>query len=85
MNPTKRQFGSLLCEYRSLVGVTQADVAKAIGKSVAFVSDVERGARGPFHPNDIRRCARLFGDVEAELVKAAEADVLMRWRCRGGT
>lgn len=39
--------GMELKEFRTLKGLSQSDVAKAIGKTVAYVSLMERGLRSP--------------------------------------
>ena len=42
-----RLFGERLAAYRHKRGLTQADVAKSLHISVAYVSLLERGARNP--------------------------------------
>ena len=47
MNATDVRFGTLLRQLRKRVGMTQGDLAAAVGYSVSFVSDLEQNRRLP--------------------------------------
>jgi transcriptional regulator with XRE-family HTH domain len=59
--------GERLRELRERAGLTQADVARALGTNQSNVSSTERGARGI----TARRLARI-----SQILKASPADIL---------
>lgn len=66
-----RRFGELLRKSRSAVGKTLGDVARHLGVSIPYVSDVERGARAPWDEKRIRSVAAFLGVVPDDLLAAA--------------
>jgi transcriptional regulator with XRE-family HTH domain len=71
---TKRGFGGRLRTLRKQSGKTLHDVAEALGVSVVYVSDIERGNRKPFGPEHIEKLAVLLNADSRELHQlAAEA------------
>jgi transcriptional regulator with XRE-family HTH domain len=46
-----RGFGDLITEYRHIYHLRQADVAAAVGWSVPYLSELERGLRQPPPPD----------------------------------
>lgn len=68
-------FGELLRKYRTRAGLSQGGLAKELGVTVAYVSDVERAARKPFVPGKIHQVAKLltlsFAEHEALLLHRA--------------
>lgn len=78
--PPRSSFGPLLRGLRSRAGLTLRDLATFLGVSVPYLSDVERGARGPLRPETIAQAARRLGGFQRDLQRAAERDVIARWR-----
>ena len=67
-----KSFGKLLRESRKAANKTMGDVARVIGLSVAYVSDVELGNRSPFTSSRITQIATFLGvDARPLLVAAA--------------
>lgn len=64
-------FGSWLNRSRLEAGIRLADVADALGCSVSYVSDVERGRRGPFRFSQLRVLAEAFGMPLADVLELA--------------
>ena len=81
--PNASSFGPLLRESRERRSVTLSGLARVLGVSAPFLSDVERGTRGPLSPEAISKAARYLQVSKFELVRAAESDVIARWRKRG--
>jgi transcriptional regulator with XRE-family HTH domain len=67
----RRAFGERLRALRKGAGKTLGDVAEALGVSVVYVSDVERGNRSPLRPDLIDSVSNLLGCDTAELHKLA--------------
>src|ERR1700677_2668614 len=66
------RFGDLLRKLRRKTDKTLGDVARLLGVSVVFVSDVERGNRKPFANDRIIRIAAFLGENPAALIEAAD-------------
>ena len=64
-------FGDALRQTRRNAEKTLGDVAKLLGVSVVYVSDVERGNRRPFNNERILRIARFVKADPAPLIAAA--------------
>ncbi|MBF0251648.1 MAG: helix-turn-helix domain-containing protein [Alphaproteobacteria bacterium] len=54
-------FGQKLRDLRALKGVTQKDMARALGVSAAYLSALEHGNRGRPGPGLIRQICDYFG------------------------
>lgn len=67
-------FGIRLREFRTRAGLSQGKLAKELGVTVAYVSDVERAARKPFAPEKIHQAAKLLK------LNHAEHEDLLLWR-----
>ena len=67
----KGEFGRLLRQHRKLAGKTLGQVARKLGVSVVYVSDVERGNRAPFVTPRIVSAARFFHAGTENLLQAA--------------
>ena len=68
----QRQLAALLKGIRVETGLSQADVAKAIGEPQSFVSKYEHAERR-LDLFDLARIARALGVSLAEIVKRFEA------------
>lgn len=67
-----RVFGTFLRKMRLQKGVTLQQLAKVLGCSVPYLSDVEHGNRSPLTDERVKQVAKLFGlDVEDLQIKAA--------------
>jgi transcriptional regulator with XRE-family HTH domain len=64
----KTAFGKTLREARISAGRTQADVAKYLELSVAYVCDVERGYRAPLTNDRLMKAIHLLDADLSELV-----------------
>ena len=67
----KGKFGRLLREYRKRADKTLGQVARKLGVSVVYVSDVERGNRAPFLTPRIVTMARFLQASPVRLLQAA--------------
>jgi len=67
----RRDFGKLLRLARQQAGKSMGDLAKHLGVSVVFISDVERGNRAPLTTERILQAAQLLGTDALPLLKAA--------------
>ncbi len=68
------RFGDALRKARRNAERTLGDVAKLLGVSVVYVSDVERGNRRPFSNERIVRIARFVKTDPAPLIAAADVE-----------
>ena len=66
------RFGDTLRRTRQEAEKTLGDVARLLGVSVVYVSDVERGNRRPFSNERILKVARLLEADPAPLIAAAD-------------
>lgn len=66
------RFGDLLRKLRRKADKTLGDVARLLGVSVVYVSDVERGNRKPFSNERIVLIARFLGESPDLLIEAAD-------------
>jgi len=66
------RFGNLLRKLRREADKTLGDVARLLGVSVVYVSDVERGNRKPLNNERIVRVANFLGEDPAALIEAAD-------------
>lgn len=64
-------FGQLLRKLRSAAGVSMGQLARHLGVSVPYVSDVERGHRPPFMNEKIIKTAALVGADANQLLRVA--------------
>lgn len=74
MGPSSHHFGPLLREKRTQAHKTLGDVARALGCSVSFVSDVEHGRRHPFDRRQILKLADLLQMPAEPFALAAAKD-----------
>ena len=68
------RFGDALRRTRQKAGRTLGDVAKLLGVSVVYVSDVERGNRRPFNNERILKIAKFLKTDPEPLIGAADVD-----------
>jgi transcriptional regulator with XRE-family HTH domain len=66
------RFGDLLRRKRREATKTLGDVAKLLGISVVYLSDVERGNRKALSNQRILRIAEYFGQDPTQLIEAAD-------------
>ena|ERR1017187_7173340 len=66
------RFGDQLRKLRRKGDKTLGDVARLLGLSVVYVSDVERGNRKPLSNERIVRIARFLGEDPTPLMEAAD-------------
>ena len=67
-------FGDELRKSRQDAEMTLGDVAKMLGVSVVYVSDVERGNRRPFSNERILKIAEFLDTDPAPLIAAAVSE-----------
>jgi transcriptional regulator with XRE-family HTH domain len=69
----KSLFGEELRRLRRAKEMSLADLSDAIGCSIVYTSDVERGKRNPPSPDKIRKLLAKLGEEErlAEMLKLA--------------
>lgn len=71
----RRRFGKLLRGERERSGKTMGDLARFLGVSVPYISDVEHGNRSPLTNERILRAAEFLGiDDPRPLLLAAGQD-----------
>ena len=68
------RFGDALRSEGRNAGKTLGDVAKLLGVSVVYVSDVERGNRRPFGNERILKIAKFLEAEPAPLIAAADVE-----------
>ena len=68
------RFGDVLRRTRQNSEKTLGDVAKLLGVSVVYVSDIERGNRRPFSNERILRIAKFLNSDPAPLISAADIE-----------
>ena len=68
------RFGDALRSERRNARKTLGDVAKLLGVSVVYVSDVERGNRRPFRNERILKIAKFIKADPAPLIAAADVE-----------
>ena len=68
------RFGDTLRRTRQQAKRTLGDVARQLGVSVVYVSDVERGNRRPFGNERILKIARFLEADPAPLIAAADVE-----------
>lgn len=74
-NSKPQGFGELLRHLRRQADKTLGDVAKLLGVSVVYLSDVERGNRNPFSRGRILRIADFLNNADpAQLLEAADRE-----------
>jgi len=66
------RFGEVLRKQRRQAGKTLADLAKPLGVSVVYLSDVERGNRKPFNNDRILKAAEFLRTDASPLIEAAD-------------
>jgi transcriptional regulator with XRE-family HTH domain len=64
-------FGDLSRAWRIEARFSIGDVARHLGYSIPYVSDVERGRRDPYEVNKIHELATFLGKDAAPLLRAA--------------
>ncbi len=67
-----QRFGDLLRNKRREAGKTLGDIAKLLGISVVYLSDVERGNRKPLGNERILKIAEYLEQDAAPLIEAAD-------------
>lgn len=67
-------FGDLLRKLRRKADKNLGDVARLLGVSVVYVSDVERGNRKPFSNERILSIAQFLNADSIPLIEAADRD-----------
>lgn len=65
------EFGALFRRIREDLGISMGQVARHLGVSVPYVSDVELGKRAPFTNEKIISAGLLFKINPLQLLKAA--------------
>lgn len=68
------RFGDLLRQQRRKADKTLGDVARLLGVSVVFLSDVERGNRRPLGNERLIRIAEFLDVDPAALIEAADRE-----------
>lgn len=68
------RFGDLLRRLRRKASKTLGDVAREIGVSVVYLSDVERGNRKPLNNDRIVQIASFLGSDPTRLIEAADQE-----------
>jgi transcriptional regulator with XRE-family HTH domain len=68
------RFGDLLRQQRRKADKTLGDVARLLGVSVVFLSDVERGNRRPLNNERLVRIAEFLGQDPTLLIEAADRE-----------
>jgi transcriptional regulator with XRE-family HTH domain len=68
------RFGDLLRQQRRKADKTLGDVARLLGVSVVFLSDVERGNRRPLGNERLIRIAEFLDVDPAPLIEAADRE-----------
>jgi transcriptional regulator with XRE-family HTH domain len=69
-----KRFGELLRDARRKAGKTLGDVARLLGISVVYLSDVERGNRKPFGRDRVLAIAEFLQTNPGELLRAASRE-----------
>jgi len=69
-----QRFGELLRKLRRKSDKTLGDVARMLGVSVVYLSDVERGNRKPFNNDRIVKIAEYLAEDAADLIEAADRE-----------
>ena len=64
-------FGLLFRKIRKERKVTLRHVAENIGKSISYLSDIERGRKDPPELNIVEKIEQLFGITDGRLVSLA--------------
>ncbi|MBX6423340.1 helix-turn-helix domain-containing protein [Thermosulfurimonas sp. F29] len=67
-------FGKTLRRARKNAGLTLKNVAEAMGWSIVYLSDVERGRRNPPKPEMMLKLAQIVGVPAGVLLEAAAKD-----------
>lgn len=69
------QFGALLYLFRSRAGISQAELAKSVSLSGAYISTVENSKRRPPPPKTVDRLSEALqaATTERELLRARAA------------
>jgi transcriptional regulator with XRE-family HTH domain len=67
----KKEFGELLRRLRVKADRSMGQVARQLGVSVTYISDVERGKRAPLRPERIEKVAKYLNADPADLLDAA--------------
>ena len=68
------RFGDLLRKQRRKADKTLGDVARLLGVSIVFLSDVERGNRAPLNADRILKAAAFLGQDSMPLLEAADRE-----------
>ena len=68
------RFGDLLRKLRRKADKSLGDVARLLGVSVVYLSDVERGNRKPFNNDRIVKIAEFLGEDPTPLMEAADLE-----------
>jgi transcriptional regulator with XRE-family HTH domain len=66
------RFGDLLRKKRREAGKTLGDIARLLGISVVYLSDVERGNRKPLSNDRILKIAEFLEQDASTLIEAAD-------------
>ena len=65
------EFGRIVRSARKKLGMTMGDLARELGFSVSYVSDVERGLRAPWTDKKVLQLAMLLEYPPVALMSAA--------------
>ena len=68
------RFGDLMRQVRRKADKTLGDVARELGVSVVYVSDVERGNRKPFNTERLLKIAAFLKADVTPLIEAADKE-----------
>jgi transcriptional regulator with XRE-family HTH domain len=72
--PMPERFGDLLRKQRHKANKTLGDIARLLGLSVVFLSDVERGNRKPLSNERLVKIADFLGQDPTPLIEAADLE-----------
>jgi transcriptional regulator with XRE-family HTH domain len=70
----RERFGDLLRTLRRKANKTLGNVARELGVSIVYLSDVERGNRKPFNTERLIQLARYLEVDAAALIEAADKE-----------
>ena len=69
-----QEFGRKFRRWRKEAGLTMGEVARKLGLSIPYISDIERGTRPPPRVEILKKAARILGrDPRDVVVSAAQS------------
>lgn len=67
-----KTIGSNIERIRIEAGLSQGELAEAIGVSPSYISDIERGDRSDIKTSTVRRIANALGCGDGDITEGAE-------------